>query len=133
MAVCFHLAFNGQCEEAFNHYARHLGAQITGLLRVADSPLPARSPEHARQVVHASIRIDGIDIAGGDVDSAHYQPPQGFHVLLGLQSEERVRACFQALAPGGTVVMEPQRTFWSPCYAIVVDRFGVPWKLNQGS
>src|SRR5690606_28465999 len=84
-------------------------------------------------VLHANIRFDGVELAGGDVAPARYRRPQGFCVLLGLESEERVRASFEALREGGEVVLAPRPTFWSPCYAIVVDRFGVPWKLNCGS
>ncbi len=58
------------------------------------------------------------------------QAPQGFHVLLGVDSEDRVRSLFDSLQPGGQAILAPQKTFWSPCYAIVVDRFGVPWKIN---
>ncbi len=133
MSLSFHIGFNGQCEEAFNFYANALGGTIGTLLRVADSPVPATSEAHARQIVHANIRIDGVEIAGGDVAPEQYQRPQGFCVLLGVESEARVRSVFEALQAGGEVVMAPQRTFFSPCYAIVVDRFGVPWKINCGT
>lgn len=48
-------------------------------------------------------------------------------------SEDKVKSYFNALQAGGTVVLAPQRTFFSPCYAIVADRFGVPWKINYGA
>ena len=130
MSLSFHIGFNGQCEEAFNFYANALGGTIGTLLRVADSPVPATSEAHARMIVHANIRIDGVEIAGGDVAPEQYQRPQGFCVLLGVDSEEKVKSFFNALQEGGRVVLAPQQTFWSPCYAIVVDRFGVPWKIN---
>lgn len=56
--------------------------------------------------------------------------PKGFHVLLGVDSEDRVKSIFAALQRDGEVVLAPQKTLWSPCYAIVVDRFGIAWKLN---
>ena len=130
MSLSFHIGFNGQCEEAFNFYADHLGARIGTMLRVKDSPVPATSESHGEKIVHANISIDGVEIAGADVDPDTYESPKGFCVLLGVDSEEKVRTFFNALQTGGQVVLAPQRTFWSPCYAIVVDRFGVPWKIN---
>ncbi|MTV41233.1 VOC family protein [Duganella radicis] len=133
MSLSFHIDFNGQCEEAFRFYAEHLGGRIGTLLRVKDSPVPAVSEAHAQMIVHANINIDGVEIAGADVEPARYQQPKGFYVLLGVDSEAKVRAFFNALQTGGQVVLAPQKTFWSPCYAIVTDRFGVPWKLNCGT
>ena len=133
MSLSFHIDFNGQCEEAFNFYADHLGAKIGTMLRVKDSPVPATSEAHGQKIVHANLSLDGVEIAGADVDPDRYESPRGFCVLLGVDSEEKVNAFFNALQTGGLVVLAPQRTFWSPCYAIVVDRFGVPWKINYGA
>ena len=131
--MSFHIDFNGQCEEAFGFYAEKLGGSIGTMLRVKDSPVPASSESHGQRIVHANIRIDGVEIAGADVDPDRYERPKGFYVLLGVDSEEKVKSFFNALQAGGHVVLAPQRTFWSPCYAIVVDRFGVPWKINYGA
>jgi uncharacterized glyoxalase superfamily protein PhnB len=48
-------------------------------------------------------------------------------------SDEKVDAYFDALQLNGQVILAPQKTFWSSRYAIVIDRFGVPWKLNRGT
>ena len=130
MSLSFHLDFNGQCEEAFHFYAEHLGAQIGTLLRGRDLPGATVAGSDGERVVHANLRIDGVELAGADVAPDRYERPSGCYVLLGIDSEEKVRAYFDALAAGGEVVLAPQATFWSSCYAIVVDRFGVPWKLN---
>ena len=133
MSLSFHIDFNGQCEEAFGFYAKHLGGKIGMMLRVKDSPVPASSKSQKEKIVHANICIDGTELAGADVEPSMYERPRGFYVLLGVDSEEKVKSAFDALQTGGQVVLAPQRTFWSPCYAIVVDRFGVPWKINYGT
>ncbi len=132
MSLSFHIDFDGRCEEAFAFYAEHLGGRIGTVLRVEDAPMAAPSGLQGRHVLHANIGFDGVELAGGDVAPERYRPPQGFCVLLGLASQQRVLDCFQALQAGGHALLAPQRTFWSPCYAIVVDRFGVPWRLNCG-
>ena len=133
MSLSFHIDFNGRCEEAFRFYADNLGGKIGTMLRVKDSPIPALSEAHGQQIVHANIAIDGVELAGADVAPEIYKTPNGFYILLGVDSEEKVRTFFSALQVGGQVILAPQRTFWSPCYAIVIDRFGVPWKLNFGA
>jgi PhnB protein len=133
MSLSFHIDFNGQCEEAFSFYAEQLGGRIGTMLRVKDSPVPAVSAAHGEKIVHANICIDGVELAGADVDPRRYERPQGFYVLIGVDSEQKVKSFFNALQTDGQVVLPPQRTFWSPCYAIVIDRFGVPWKINCGT
>lgn len=133
MSLSFHIDFNGQCQEAFEYYAEHLGG-VTGLmLQIKDSPMSENHDVHwQKKIVHANINFDGIEIAGADLTPEQYQTPQGFCVLLSFTSEEKVKSAFDKLAQGGNVIMAPQKTFWSKCYAIVTDKFGVPWKLNCG-
>lgn len=133
MSLSFHIDYNGDCEEAFNFYANHLGGTIGIMLHVKDSPIAASTSVNGGRIVHANICIDGVDLAGADVDATQYEKPRGFYILLGVDSEAKVDAHFNALQVNGQIVMAPQRTFWSPRYAIVVDRFGVPWKINCGS
>jgi len=37
---------------------------------------------------------------------------------------------FEALSEKGNVTMPFGPTFWSPGFAMFVDRFGVPWMVN---
>lgn len=135
MSLSFHINFNGQCEEAFHFYAEHLGGRIGTMLRVKDAPVPLTSMTAGAEVqdqhiLHANICIDGVEIAGADIAPDQYQRPTGFWVLLGVDSKAKVEAVFNALQAGGQVVLAPQQTFFSPCFAMVIDRFGVPWKIN---
>jgi PhnB protein len=43
---------------------------------------------------------------------------------------EQARRWFDALKVGGRVVMAFEKTFWSPGYGALVDRFGIPWMVN---
>lgn len=134
MSLSFHIAFNGQCKEAFEFYAENLHATIGTMLQVKDSPVAATAtPDWQDKIVHANILIEGIEIAGGDVKPEQYQKIKGFYLLLGVNTVDKVNALFNKLSVGGDVIFPPQKTFWSECYAIVIDRFGVPWKINCGT
>ncbi len=134
MSLSFHIDFNGQCREAFEFYAEHLKGTIGTMLEFKDSPVSESvSKEWQHKIVHANILIEGIELAGADVKPEQYQKPKGFNILLGLNTENAVKSIFNQFSVGGEVIFPPQKTFWSPCYAIVVDRFGVAWKFNCGT
>jgi PhnB protein len=134
MGLSFHIDFNGQCQQAFEFYAANLQGQIGTMLKVQDSPMSqSASGDWQHKIVHANISIHGVELAGADVTPEHYQKPKGFYLLLGLSSQNAVKSAFSHLSVDGEIILSPQKTFWSPCYAIVIDRFGVPWKINCGT
>ena len=134
MSLSFHIDFNGQCQEAFEFYVESLQGEIGTMLQVKDSPISAGySADWQHKIVHANISIKGIELAGADVKPEQYQKPKGFYLLLGCNTEGSVKSLFRQLSAGGETILPPQKTFWSSCYAIVIDRFGVPWKLNCGT
>jgi PhnB protein len=131
MSLSIHLNFNGQCQQAFEFYVTVLQGEIDSMLQVKDAPISESfSADWQQKIVHASISIQDVLICGADVKPEYYQKPSGFYLLLGFGNEAAVICAFQQLSAGGTVILPPQQTFWSSCYAIVIDRFGVPWKLN---
>jgi len=130
MALCAHLSFAGQCEEAMTLYAELFGGELS-LLAYGDTPMAQDVPENwQRKVVHATLSFDGGTLAGADVQTEHYRRPQGFSVLVDVDGLERCKRIFDALAAGGTIEMPLQQTFWSPGFGLVVDRFGIPWEIN---
>ena len=44
-----------------------------------------------------------------------------------MEEGERI---FQALSDGGTITMPFAKTFWSPGFGMLTDRFGTPWMVN---
>jgi PhnB protein len=126
-----HLCFDGQCEEAFKYYHNVLGGRIVTMLTHGASPLARQTPRelHAR-IVHAALELDGIELTGVDVPPSEYHRPQGFFVTLAIAEPVDARPIFQSLSVGGTILMQYQQTFWSAGFAVLVDRFGVPWEIN---
>lgn len=134
MSLSFHIDFNGKCQEAFECYAEHLGGVIGTMLQFKDSPAASSvSVEWQHKIVHANMSIQGVELAGADLLPEQYRKPTGFYLLLGFNSQAEVKSAFDRLADGGETILAPQKTFWSSCYAIVIDRYGVPWKINCGT
>jgi PhnB protein len=131
MQLSVHLNFDGQCATAFRHYERRLGGKLTMLMSYGDSPMADKVPvEWRERIVHATLELGGMRLFGADVSPDSYVVPQGFAVTLSVKDVERGRELFGTLAEGGTLRMPFQKTFWSPGYGLLVDRFGVPWEIN---
>ena len=47
-----------------------------------------------------------------------------------VANEDDASRKFGALAEGGQVQMPLGQTFWSPCFGMVVDRYGVEWMVS---
>ena len=54
----------------------------------------------------------------------------GFSLSLDVANEAEARRLFSALADGGTAQMPLAKTFWSPRFGMVADRFGVRWRVS---
>jgi PhnB protein len=50
-------------------------------------------------------------------------------LALTVPDEAAADRAFNALAEGGKVTMPLGKTFWSPRYGMVTDRFGVDWMV----
>jgi PhnB protein len=132
MQVRAHLVFDGQCEAAFRTYEQLLGGELVTLLKYADTPMAGSVDARARdRIVHATLRVGDQELLGADVPpGGNFESPRGIFVLLSLGDLAEARRVFDALSEGGTVVMPLEKTFWSPGFGVVTDRFGTPWEIT---
>ena len=73
---------------------------------------------------------NGQDRIMGSDTPDRYEKPQGISVSIGENNLGDAGRIFNALADGGTVQMEFQKTFWAAGFGMLVDRFGIPWIVN---
>jgi PhnB protein len=55
---------------------------------------------------------------------------RGFALSLAAANEAEADRLFAALADGGQVQTPLGKTFWSPRFGMVSDRFGVEWMVS---
>lgn len=131
MQINPYLVFNGQCEAAFKFYEKLLGGKITGIMTHANSPMANQVPPEWRdKVMHAHLTVGNWVLMGSDAPPQHFQKPQGFSVSIGVKTVEEGERIFKALSENGAVQMPFQKTFWSPGFGMLADRFGIPWMVN---
>ena len=133
MQVQAYLNFDGRCEEALDFYKKALGAEVEMLMRMKDSPEPPPSgtfpPGIENKVMHVAFRIGETTLMGSDGYCRGKTAFEGFSLSIQARDETDADRLFAALADGGKVAMPLSRTFFSPRFGMVTDRFGVSWMV----
>ena len=128
-----YLAFDGNCAEAMHFYEQALDARLQTLMSNGQSPMAAHiPPEHHARILHAYLVLPdaGALMAGDCMPNVPYEGMKGFSMTLNYPTVDRAERVFNALAPGGTVSMPMQASFWAKTSGMLTDRFGTPWIIN---
>jgi PhnB protein len=128
-----YLFFNGNCEEALEFYKTAIGAQVDMVMRFNESPEPPPPdmvpPGYENKIMHASFRIGESMIMASD-GCGEGENFKGFSLSLSVSTEAEADKAFAALSEGGQVQMPLTKTFWSPRFGMLTDRFGMGWMVN---
>ena len=132
MQVQPYLFFDGRCEEAVEFYRSALGAEVVMVMRFKDSPdppPPGMVPPGPEKVMHAALRVGDAMVLASDGRCSGQPSFQGFALSLTAANEAEANRLFASLAEGGQVHMPLAKTFFSPRFGMVADRFGVSWMV----
>ena len=128
-----YLVYGGRCEEALEFYRTALGARVEFMMRYKESPEPHPPgmvpPGFENKVMHATFHIGGTTLMAAD-DCKGGASFGGFALSLVVPTEAEAQTVFAALAAGGVVRMPLTKTFWSPCFGMLADKFGVGWMIS---
>jgi PhnB protein len=129
-----YLFFNGNCEAAVEFYKKALGAEVQMMMRYKESPEPPPPgmvpPGFENKIMHTSLRIGQTIVMTSDGCSLEKPKFEGFSLSLAVSKASEVDGIFNALAEGGKVGMPLAKTFWSPRFGMVTDKFGVGWMIT---
>ncbi len=79
--------------------------------------------------MHACFRIGEARVMASDGRCEGKPSFQGFSLSLTVPNEREAARLFNALAAGGQVQMPLGKTFFSPSFGMLADRFGVSWMV----
>jgi PhnB protein len=106
-------------------------------MRIKDSPEPPQPGMHPpgseNKILHSSFRIGDTVVMASDGRAQGKPVFQGFSLALQVPTEAEANRLFKALGDGGQVQMPLTKTFFSPAFGMVADRFGVSWMLMVGA
>ena len=129
-----YLFFHGNCEEAIECYRKALGTEVEMMMRFKESPEPQPPgtvpPGFDNKIMRASFRVGQTTVMASDGCSADKASFQGFSLSLSVPSEKEADRVFAAVADGGQVRLPLTKTFFSPRFGMLEDRFGVGWMIG---
>jgi PhnB protein len=106
-----YLLYKGTCAAAFNFYKIVFGGQRLYIGLYKDAPQEEKN-------------------------SSRMQLMRMLCVLCCKSMEEKLSCemrfrIFNELSIGGSIIVPVAATFWSACYGVVTDRFGIQWKVTS--
>ena len=131
------LNFYGRTEEAVQFYNRAIDAETLFLMRFRDRPDHAPiKPGLEDKIFHATFRVGSTGFGASDCGCE--QPPAetnfaGFALALEVDTSEQAERFFAALSEGGRIQAPLVKTFFAARHGIVIDRFGIAWKIKTGA
>lgn len=127
-----YLIFEGRCQEALDFYQKAIGAKIGMVLRFKDSPEPPSGDcggGNPNAIMHSSFQIGESTILASDGRCQSAAKFEGFSLSYTVKSEAEAKQKFDALVEGGQVIMPLTKTFFSPSFGMLTDKFGVSWMI----
>ena len=126
-----YLFFNGNCAEAMRFYEKTLGGKVEMMMKASEAPGGVEKPgSKADGILHAAISVDGQRLLASDWMSPDPYPGiSGVSLSLVYQTVDEAARRFNALADGGKVTMPMAKTFFSPRFGMLADKFGVQWMI----
>jgi PhnB protein len=130
MQIQPYIDFDGKCEEALAFYARALGAEVNGMMRFKEAPdQSAVPPGSGDRIMHASFHVGDTHLLAMDGRGQGNPKFAGISLALTAADAAEVTRLFNALADGGKVAMPLAKTFFSPMFGMVIDKFGITWMI----
>jgi PhnB protein len=129
MQVQSYLMFNGRCEEAVKFYQKALGAKVEMMMRFKEAPEGHCAPGNEDKIMHSSFQIGDTVVMASDGMMQGKPEFKGFSLTLNPKTEAEAERLFAALSDGGQVHQPLIKTFFSPKFGVVADRFGVSWMV----
>jgi len=129
-----YLYFKGDCEQAVEFYRKAIGAEVLFTMRFKESPEPLPPgmvpPGFESKIMHTSFKVGDSVVMASDGCDAEKAKFEGFRLSLAVTDTGDAQRYFNALAEGGKVDMPLMKTFWSPSFGMLTDRFGVGWMVS---
>ena len=133
MQVQPYLFFDGRCEEALEFYKKTLGAKVEMLMRFKESPDGTNSamcpPGSEEKIMHACFKVGDTSVMASDGHAKGKPEFKGFSLAVTAKTEAEADKFFNTLAEGGQAQMPLTKTFFSPKFGMLADKFGVGWMI----
>ena len=126
-----YLNFEGRCDEALEFYKKAIGIKVGMVMRFKDAPDKSMiSPGSEEKIMHADFTFGDSIVMASDGHCTNKGGFQGINLSLNVPDAATAEKYFNALSQGGQVEMPLTKTFFSPAFGMVKDRFGLMWMVH---
>jgi PhnB protein len=133
MQIQPYLFFEGRAEEAIEFYKKAIGAKVEMMMRnkeSPDKPPPGMLPSGSEnKIMHAALKIGDAQLMLSDGRCSGKPSFKGVSVSLSVTNEKDAERFFKGLSEGGQVHVPLAKTFFSPRFGMLADKFGVSWMV----
>ena len=130
MKLYTYLNYGGNCRQAFEFYAEHLGGKITMLTTHGEQPESSKVPaDWKNAVLHARIELGDTTLLGADIPLERFQLMRSAYLSLMVDSVDEAERIYGLLSEGGQIFMPMEETFFARRFAMLSDRFGTSWMV----
>jgi PhnB protein len=130
MIISF-INFAGQASEAIAFYETVFEVKDKRIMLYKEMPENLKhhfSRDTDNWIMHAEMIINGTPVWIGDFAQSVMQGNM-ISLAVPMASPEEVSNIFNKLKEGGEILMNLEKTFYSPLFGTVKDKFGVIWHL----
>ena len=130
MQIQPYLFFDGRCEEALEFYKAAAGAKVEMLMRYRENPERNKSmepPGVEDKVMHSSFKIGDTMVMASDGHCTGKPKFDGFSLAVSVKDAAEADKIYAGLSKGGEPSMPLTKTFFSPKFGMLRDKFGVNW------
>jgi PhnB protein len=132
MQVQPYLSFEGRADEALAFYKKAVGAKEGMIMRFKDAP-PEAQANMTRgtgdKVMHMSFTIGDTELMASDGYCTGTSKFEGVSLTYNAKDAGEAEKVFKALSDGGQVKMPINKTFFSPAFGMLADKFGLGWMV----
>jgi PhnB protein len=130
MKLYTYVNYGGNCRQAFEFYAEHLGGKITLLTTHGENPAAENVPPNWKNaVLHARIEMGDTTVLGADIPPDRFKPMRSAYLSLIVDTAAEAESIYALLTEGGEIFMPMRETFFAQRFAMMRDRFGTSWML----
>jgi PhnB protein len=129
-----YIVTEGCGKEAVKFYQEAIDAKVLQVQTFGDMPANPDFPipdEMKQRIINAHLKVGDTDLMISDTFAGQVLPI-GDQVTISLATNdiEKTREVFAKLQEEGEILMALEKTFWSPLYGQVKDKFGVTWQVT---
>jgi PhnB protein len=137
-SVSIYLNFQGNAEEAFNHYKKVFRTEFSSpIMRMGDMPpgdgAPPIAEDDKNKIMHVALPLPGgIQLMATDMlESMGHKLVEGnnFSISVNPDTKEEADRLYHELSDGGKEGVAPHDEFWG-YWGTCKDRFGIRWMFN---